>query len=117
MMKSKKITLIIYTILFYSIWTIFELFCNNLIDNGIGNEFIQQFIKFGIIKNIVWTIPAIFLINYYKSEVYITLKEMFCKKVEWIKYLSVFLIFTAWVIKCLCFGNSNIKYMLIYKNS
>lgn len=96
--QNKNIVLIIYTITFYSIWTIFELFGKNFIDNVIEIEYISQLVKSGIIKNLVWTLPAIILIYHFKSDVYITLKEMFSSKVNWLKYLPIFFIFTVWIL-------------------
>lgn len=96
--QNKKIVLIIYTITFYSVWAIFELFGKEFIDNIIENEYISQLIKSGIIKSIVWTLPAILLIYNFKSDVYVTLKEMFSTKVNWLKYLPIFIIFTVWIL-------------------
>ena len=86
--------LIIYVIVFYGIWTVWEFWIKTFISNTIGNECISQFIKSGIIKNLVWTFPAILLVWHFKSDVYITLKEMFSTKVNWLKYLPIFIFFT-----------------------
>jgi len=98
MTNQKKSILIIYIIIFYSIWTIFELYGKTYIDNVIEIKYISQLIKSGIIKNLVWTLPAILLIYHFKSDVYITLKEMISSKVNWLKYLPIFMIFTAWIL-------------------
>ena len=64
-----------------------------------------------IIKNLVWTIPAIFLVRHFSSQVYIGLKEMFTAKVKWLKYLPVFLLFTAYALgtECLSAGKLEIN--------
>jgi membrane protease YdiL (CAAX protease family) len=36
-----------------------------------------------IIKIIIWTLPSIFLINHYKDDMWISLKEMFTNKFKW----------------------------------
>lgn len=51
-----------------------------------------------MIKNLVWTLPAILLIRGFESEVYITLKEMFTTKVVWIKYMPIYIVFTIYVL-------------------
>ncbi|MCH5296339.1 MAG: CPBP family intramembrane metalloprotease [Ruminococcus sp.] len=90
--------LIIYAIIFYGLWTLWEFFGKACISNSIENEYIAQFIKSGVIKNLVWTLPAVLLINYFKNDVYIGLKEMFSNKVSILKYLPIFLIFTAYLL-------------------
>ena len=98
MTKQKKIKfLIIYVIAFYALWAFNELLVFVKLNLIIENEIAFAFIESGIIKNLVWTLPAIFLISYFKSDVYINLKEMFSAKVTWIKYLPLFIIFTAWI--------------------
>ena len=56
---SKVPVLIIYVIVFYSVWTVWEFWIRTFISNSFGNECISQLIKSGIIKNLVWTFPAI----------------------------------------------------------
>lgn len=98
MIKRKKVVLIIYIIIFYSVWTIFERFGRDIIDKNIEAEFISQIVKSGLIKNLIWTLPAVLLIYHFRSDVYITLKEMVSTKVNWLKYLPVFAIFTVWIL-------------------
>ncbi len=91
-------TLILYVIGFYSVWTAWEFWGKALIDRGVENEGLAQLIKSGIVKNLVWTLPAIMLTHRFKSEVYIPLKEMFCRKVNWVRYFPVFALFTAYIL-------------------
>lgn len=90
--------LIVYVIVFYGIWTIWEFWVKSFISNTFENECISQVIKSGVIKNLIWTFPAILLVQHFKSEVCITLKEMFSTKVNWLKYLPVFIGFTAYIL-------------------
>lgn len=97
--KSKVLpVLTVYVIAFYGIWTAWEFWTKPFINNSIDNEFISQLIKSGLIKNMVWTFPAILLIRHFKSDVYITLKEMFSAKVNWLKYLPIFIVFTLCIL-------------------
>lgn len=96
--KNKNTLLIIYTIIFYAIWATFELIVKDILNNSIQNNVLCQLLKSGIIKNLVWTLPAILLIHKFKSDVYITLKEMFSTKVNWLKYMPIFAIFTVYVL-------------------
>jgi len=96
--KNKTTTLVIYIIIFYALWTAFELIGKEIIDNTIRNTTLSQFVKSGIIKNLVWTFPAIMLVKYFKDNIYITLKEMFNIRVNWLKYLPIFILFTIYLL-------------------
>lgn len=99
MMMKKKITIItVYIIIFYAIWTGFELIIKDFLDGVIVNENLCQFVKSGIIKNIVWTFPAIMLVKHYKNDVSISLKEMFDVRCNWIKFLPIFILFTIYLL-------------------
>ena len=53
--RKKYAVLIIYTVIFYGIWTVFELYIKPWLDAIIENEYAAQLIKSGVIKNLVWT--------------------------------------------------------------
>lgn len=55
-------------------------------------------IKSGLIKNLIWTLPAILLIKHFKSDMFINLKEMFVNKVNLLKYLPVLAVFTGYIL-------------------
>lgn len=95
---SKRHALIAYIVGFYSIWTLWEFWVKPFINNTIETEWIAQLIKFGIVKNLVWTLPAVLLVNYFKADVFVGLKEMFTGKIPLRKYLPVFLIFTVYLL-------------------
>ena len=92
MVKNKKliITIVIYCILFYGAWAVFELLIKSqLLALTNNNNAVMEFIRSGIIKNLVWTLPAIFLIKKFESDMYIGLKEMFTAKVKLLQILPV----------------------------
>lgn len=92
------ITLIIYSVLFYGLWALYEFFGSSALDSVISNPVICELIKEGIIKNLVWTVPAMLLVYHFSSEVFVTLKEMFTNKVRWLKSLPVFAVFTIYIL-------------------
>ncbi len=96
--KKKTVVLIIYTIIFYALWTFFELIAKDVINTAVTNVYLCQFIKSGIIKNLIWTVPAIILVKHFNDDVYISLKEMFTAKVNWLKYMPIFGIFTVYLL-------------------
>ncbi|EWM54880.1 CPBP family intramembrane glutamic endopeptidase [Ruminococcus flavefaciens] len=91
-------TLIIYTIIFYAVWAVFELIVKEPLNNTINNKAVSGFIRDGIIKNLVWTVPAALLVRHFSSELYVGLKEMFSARVSWLKYLPIFAAFTIYIL-------------------
>lgn len=94
----KKTVLIIYIIVFYGLWTAWELWAKDLITALITNEYLSQFIKSGVIKNLIWTLPAALLVKRFDGGVYVGLREMFTSKVQVWKYLPLFLLFGVYLI-------------------
>lgn len=90
--------IIVYVIVFYGIWVLWELLAKPFISDNIPNEYLSQFIKSGVIKNPVWTLPALLLIKHYDDEMYIGFKEMFTAKVNVLKYLPIFGVFTVYLL-------------------
>lgn len=99
-MKRQKLNviLIFYVIIFYAAWTAFELTLKNALDNNIRNVVLCSLVKSAVIKNLVWTLPAILLIRHFESEVSVTLKEMYTAKVNWLKYMPVYVVLTVYVL-------------------
>ena len=92
MVKNKKLlfTLVIYFILFYTAWAGFGwLIANHFFDWTGNNEIVIQIIRAGIVKNLVWTLPAFILIKHFESDCYIGLKEMFTTKIRLLDILPV----------------------------
>lgn len=96
--RAEIFPVLIYVIVFYSLWTAWEFWGKPFISDVVYNECIAQLIKSGVVKNLVWTFPAILLVQHFKSDVYITLKEMFSAKVNWMKYLPLFIVFTVYIL-------------------
>ena len=95
---SKTTALSIYVIVFYGLWTAWEFWVKDIISASISNEYVSQFIKSGVIKNLIWTLPAVLLVKRFDSQVYVGLREMFTSKVRVWKYLPVFLLFSVYLI-------------------
>lgn len=96
--QNKRTALIIYTIVFYTLWAIFEFAVKDKLNSLIPDETVCQLVKSGVIKNLAWTLPAILLIRRFRSEVCVPLKEMFTAKVKPLKYLPILIAFTAYVL-------------------
>ncbi|UOO37764.1 CPBP family intramembrane metalloprotease [Oscillospiraceae bacterium CM] len=94
-------TLIIYCIVFYTLWAFVELIITPQI-SLLDNDLFETIIKTVLIKNIVWTGPAFLLIKYFKDDVYVSLKDMFFNTVNWLKYLPVFAFFTIYILVASC---------------
>ena len=87
--QNKTKVLVIYCALFFALWACLELFLFRWMDSAIGNA---------MIKMLVWAVPAAILIHRFQNDVFISLKEMFSSKVNWLKYLPVFIVFTVYIL-------------------
>lgn len=95
---TKISVLIVYTLVFYVVWTAWELWAKGLITAAVPNAYLSQLIKSGVIKNLVWTLPALLLVKRFDGEVYVGAKEMFTTKVNFLKYLPLFAVFTVYLL-------------------
>lgn len=95
---TKISVLIVYTLVFYAVWTAWELWAKGLITAAVPNEYLSQLIKSGVIKNLVWTLPALLLVKRFDGEVYVGAREMFTTKVNILKYLPIFAAFTVYLL-------------------
>ena len=93
--KQKIPVIIIYSLIFYGVWALWELFGRSAVGSVVSDEFLLPFITEGIIKVSVWVLPAVCLVRYFRDEVYIGLKNMFTNRVKLLKYIPVYLVFTA----------------------
>ncbi len=74
--KTHILILAIYTILFYAAWAVYTTLLKEPMTAAVGNEYISTFLSEGVIKNLIWTLPAILLIAHFREEMAIGLKEM-----------------------------------------
>ena len=100
MIKNKKLisALVIYCILFYTAWSLVGVILRNYVAVWTDSEIIIQLVGSGIIKNLVWTLPAFLLIKHFETDMYVGLKEMFTTKV---KIWDIILVCIACVIYAL----------------
>lgn len=96
--ESTIFIIIIYSFVFYGIWNLWECLGNGAFSSTVENEYLCQFIKEGIIKFLIWTVPAVYLAHYFKNELYCSLKDIFTNRVNILKYIPVFLGFTVYLI-------------------
>lgn len=90
-------TLVIYCVIFFSIWTIFELFGKSQME-VLGDTWVLQIVKSGIIKNLIWTVPALLLISKYKDSLYVSLHGMLTNRFNLLRYLPLLIIFTIYIL-------------------
>jgi len=86
--KKKYFALIIYSLYLYSVWAVFVL----CVEENIGSVWT------GIIKTIIWVLPAMLLVRRFRDSVQIGLKEMFTTKVKLYQYIWMYAILAIWVL-------------------
>ncbi|MCR4647407.1 MAG: CPBP family intramembrane metalloprotease [Oscillospiraceae bacterium] len=95
--NTLKITVIVYAILFYAIWALYEFFGKAILGSMIADDDLLELVE-EVIKNLVWTLPAMLLVWHFRDEVLVKLKDMFTTKVNWLHYLPVFVLFVVFNI-------------------
>lgn len=96
--KIPYIPVIIYVIALFAVWTVFEMLVKSYIEKSVDNIYISQIINSGIIKNLVWTIPAFLMLKKYDIFAQVKLKGLFTNRVKLLPYLLICLIMAAYVI-------------------
>ena len=89
--KRQKLSILcVYCACFYAAWACFELLFKSSVDSAL--------IKSGIIKNLVWTLPALWLIFRHPQMLLVKPREMFTRKVHWLRFLPVFAACAAYIL-------------------
>lgn len=96
--STKQRVLLIYVLAFYGIWTLWEFWAKDFVNISVENEYLSQFIRSGVIKNLVWTLPAILLIHRFSSDMYVLLKDMFLLNANALRYFPILLLFTVYLL-------------------
>ena len=63
--KAKIPIIIIYSLVFYGVWALWELFGRSAVGSVVSDEVILSFITEGIVKVLVWVLPAVCLVRYF----------------------------------------------------
>ena len=90
--------IVIYSVLFYGIWAVFEFVGKPFLADLHMDPVVEQLIKSGLVKNLVWTLPALLLIKKYEDRVHIPLKELFTSKVDIKLWAALFLLFPIFTV-------------------
>lgn len=98
MNASKAKTLILYLLLFFGAWTLTEIFLSDKLQHLLPDPALFHLVKDGVIKNLLWTLPALLLIRRYEKSACVPLGEMFKSRVRWRIVLPVLLLFTAYLL-------------------
>ncbi len=101
MIKNKKLifALVIFSILFYASWAVVELILKNAFASFFKDEVVMALIRDTLIKNLLWTLPALLLIKHFEKDMYVGLKEMRSFKRSDITTLLLLLVFlTVYVL-------------------
>ncbi len=96
--KALKKIWISYCIFFFAVWSVFHFFVEGWLDRTITIEWQNQLIKSGLIKNLVWTLPAWLLLQRYAENAYVKPKVLFRFHRDCFKWLWVFVLFAIYLL-------------------
>lgn len=94
----KFAALALYAVVFYAVWTAWEFWGKTLVSGAVRGEALAQLVKSGVVKNLAWTLPAIWMVKRFETDVHIGLREMFTVKVRLRKYLPIFFCMTVYLL-------------------
>ena len=102
MPENKKISrvplavLAAYTLLLYAAWTAYHVLLQPRID-AIPNELLSSLLGDGLVKNLLWTLPAAVLIKKYAGALAVSPREFLTWKKGYAVYLLIFPAFAAYI--------------------
>lgn len=89
---------VIFTVLFYAAWSLTELWLVPLLKTYNDNQYVQVLLRDVLIKNLLWTLPAVLLIHHYADEMLIGCKELFSFHKACLKYLLLLIPLAGFVL-------------------
>ncbi len=89
--------LAVYLLLLFAAWTAYHLLVAPQTEK-IPNELLSSLLNDGVLKNLIWTLPAVLLIRKYGGLLAVKPGELFTWNRECVKYLALFPIFAAYIL-------------------
>lgn len=98
--KPKQLlhVLIPYCILFFAAWSIYHFVIERWMGQHIASDTIRELIQSGLIKNLVWTLPAWLLLRRYADYAYVKSQELFRMNKRSLSWLPAFALFAVYLL-------------------
>jgi len=104
--KLSFLKILLFFVIHLVIWGIYALLLVPVLKNGLGDlchELVGEAIKLAI-----WTVPAVFLVRHYRSDMFLTLREMLSSRVKPIPYVLLSIGTLAYCLVCSIVIHGNI---------
>ncbi|MCR5718639.1 MAG: CPBP family intramembrane metalloprotease [Oscillospiraceae bacterium] len=89
-LTQKQTALLLYIPLFYLAWAGVELLLVPVFEREFPPDSTMLFfIKEGILKVLIWVVPAVLLMRRFDGELYVPLKEMFTQRFDFLRFLML----------------------------
>lgn len=90
----------VYYICLLAVWGVYSIYLSPAIKNALGEDTLaSSLLRNGLIKNLVWTLPAAFLIVKFRERCLVSLKDMFTKMAPgWKSCLVFFPVFIVYLL-------------------
>ena len=100
LLKNKKLLmcLILFTVWLYGAWALYHLLIEPAIKGMTDNEYVRVLLRDGVIKSLVWTLPAVLLIRRFSSDMLIGMRQLFSFRKAALKYLLIAVPLAAFVL-------------------
>lgn len=89
MLRNKKLTTawVLFAVWLYGAWAVTELLLVPQLQKAVPNEYLLVLLRDGLLKNVIWTLPACLLIRHFSRSLAIPAKELFSFHRKDLRYL------------------------------
>lgn len=97
--KQQKMTVLLpYTLIFFAVWAIYHFFAEPWLMAHISSEWLCTLVTEGLLKNLIWTLPAFCLLKKFAADAYVKPQVLFRLNRDCLKWLLVFVLFAIYLI-------------------
>ena len=100
LIKNKKLLTAwcVFCLWLYAAWSVTELLIAPPMKEALDNDFLYTLLRDGVIKNLIWTLPALFLMRHFSDELAFPFKGIYRYRRQNSPYLLIAVLMTVAVV-------------------
>jgi membrane protease YdiL (CAAX protease family) len=87
-----------YLLLFFAVWTLYHFFVKDWLAASISPTWLCTLVQDGVLKNLIWTLPAYCLLCVFAEDAYVKPKQLFRLHAQCLPWLAVFVLFAVYLL-------------------
>lgn len=96
--QQKAAILLPYLLLFFAVWTAYTVLVKPWLTAHISSVWLSSFVRSGILKNLVWTLPAYCLLKKFADNAVVKPQELFRLNRRCLPWLTAFALFAIYLL-------------------